>query len=136
RFRSMLEVPDLRERCVQVHEAARHERDARAFGRERLCAGEADALARTRDDDDPIAQSKVHVSREGPPRPTDQPPGGQRAKRAWGDVSSYALRFTDAVKGAGARAGTRARSLSLPRATGFGPTCTPCPGCTPLGTSR
>src|SRR6266705_3310182 len=28
------------------------------------------------------------VSREGPPRPTDQPPGGQRAERAWGDVSS------------------------------------------------
>ena len=27
-----------------------------------------------------------HVSREGPPRPTDQPPGGQRAERAWGDV--------------------------------------------------
>src|SRR6185437_15443785 len=30
-----------------------------------------------------------HVSREGPPRPTDQPPGGQRAERAWGDVASY-----------------------------------------------
>jgi heterotetrameric sarcosine oxidase delta subunit len=28
------------------------------------------------------------VSREGPPRPTDQPPGGQRAERAWGDVVS------------------------------------------------
>jgi methylglutamate dehydrogenase subunit B len=28
------------------------------------------------------------VSREGPPRPTDQPPGGQRAERAWGDVTS------------------------------------------------
>src|SRR5207244_13435241 len=31
---------------------------------------------------------RAHVSREGPPRPTDQPPGGQRAERAWGDVSS------------------------------------------------
>src|SRR6185312_16705061 len=29
-----------------------------------------------------------HPSREGPPRATDQPPGGQRAERAWGDVSS------------------------------------------------
>src|SRR5690242_12738976 len=28
------------------------------------------------------------VSREGPPRPTDPPLGGQRAERAWGDVSS------------------------------------------------
>src|SRR5689334_2484158 len=26
-----------------------------------------------------------HVSREGPPRATDQPPGGHRAERAWGD---------------------------------------------------
>ncbi|HLW13526.1 MAG TPA: phosphoribosylformylglycinamidine synthase, partial [Casimicrobiaceae bacterium] len=30
----------------------------------------------------------AHVGREGPPRPTDQPPGGQRAERAWGDVHS------------------------------------------------
>ena len=28
----------------------------------------------------------TRLSREGPPRPTDQPPGGQRAERAWGDV--------------------------------------------------
>src|SRR4249920_908195 len=32
-----------------------------------------------------------HVSWEGPPRPTDQPPGGQRAERAWGDVSCRPL---------------------------------------------
>jgi heterotetrameric sarcosine oxidase delta subunit len=28
------------------------------------------------------------VSREGPPRPTDQAPGGQRAERAWGDQTA------------------------------------------------
>src|SRR6185437_5766315 len=28
----------------------------------------------------------TRLSREGPPRPTDQPPGGQRAEREWGDV--------------------------------------------------
>src|SRR5439155_11766379 len=29
----------------------------------------------------------LHVSREGPPRPTDRPPGGQRAERALGGCS-------------------------------------------------
>src|SRR5690349_11433326 len=32
------------------------------------------------------AWGDVHPSREGPPRPTDPPPRGQRAERAWGDV--------------------------------------------------
>src|SRR5690349_17834943 len=36
------------------------------------------------------AWGDVHPSREGPPRPTGRPPGGQRTKRAWGDVSSIA----------------------------------------------
>src|SRR5512146_604750 len=35
----------------------------------------------------PFSRKNI-VSREGPPRTTDQPPGGQRAERAWGDVSS------------------------------------------------
>jgi len=41
-----------------------------------------------RDELRPWIGSRAHLSREGPPRPTDPLPGGQRAERAWGDVSS------------------------------------------------
>src|SRR6185437_5765632 len=34
------------------------------------------------------AANTARISREGPPRATDAPPRGQRAKRAWGDVQS------------------------------------------------
>src|SRR6185312_16485968 len=60
--RRMLDVPDLRERRIEIRAAARHERDARAFLSERLRACESDAFAGAGDDDDPIAKSEVHVA--------------------------------------------------------------------------
>src|SRR5579864_8283271 len=53
------------------------------------------------------AWGDVHPSREGPPRPTDQPPGGQRAERAWGDVPSPLNRAPRVA----ARAGVTGNSL-------------------------
>ena len=58
--RRMLDVSNPRKRRVEMRAAARDERDARAFGRERLRACEADALARAGDDYDPIAKFEVH----------------------------------------------------------------------------
>ena len=51
-----------RQRRVEVLRAARHERDFRAFARERFGAGKADALARAGDDDDRSRQFKIHGS--------------------------------------------------------------------------
>ena len=87
----MLDLAHFCERRIEIRAAARDEGDARAFLGKRVRTGEADALACTGDDDDSIVQSEIHVRREGPPRPTDPPPGGQRAERAWGEASSSSL---------------------------------------------
>ena len=52
--------PESAARRVEIVRAARDDRDARAFARERLRARVADALARAGDDDDAVFESEVH----------------------------------------------------------------------------
>jgi hypothetical protein len=58
---AMLRVRDSRERRVEIRPAARNERDARTFACECLSAREADALARTGDDDNLTGKSEIHL---------------------------------------------------------------------------